>query len=116
MFPEHRQGGCLNYHPRQPVTTPDCSSGEEIFRNIQPEHPLVQLEASPSHPIVSHMREDTIPLQVPSFWQNQKMAQNTPFRQEDPFCTVGSTCTFIQSTSKYPNLKQLFVLFISLHV
>jgi len=59
MFPEHRQGGCLNYHPRQPVTTPDCSSGEEIFRNIQPEHPLVQLEASPSHPIVSHMREDT---------------------------------------------------------
>jgi len=35
--------------------------GEELFSNIQPESPLVQLEAIPSHPISSYMGEEADP-------------------------------------------------------
>lgn len=92
MFPEHRQGGCLNYHPRQPVTTPDCSSGEEIFRNIQPEHPLVQLEASPSHPIAATCEKRPTP---EAHWDTRCPAQDeTQSYLPTVTCVtyVGSSC------------------------
>ena len=54
MFPEHLQGRWLNYLPKQPIPAPDHSFREEIFPNIQPEPPLAQLEAIPSHPVSSY--------------------------------------------------------------
>jgi len=36
----------------------DRSFGEEIFPSIQPEHPLVQLEAIPSRSITSYVGEE----------------------------------------------------------
>jgi len=41
----------------QPIPAPDLSLGE-LFPNIQPESPLEQLEAIPSSPISSYMREE----------------------------------------------------------
>ena len=37
---------------------PDHPFREEIFPNIQPEPPLVQLDAIPSHPITSYVGEE----------------------------------------------------------
>ena len=40
---------------------PDCSLREEVFPNIQPESPLVQLKAIPSSPIASYVGEEAGP-------------------------------------------------------
>ena len=37
----------------QPIPVPDHSLREELFPNVQPESPLLQLEAMPSCPIAS---------------------------------------------------------------
>ena len=58
MFLEHLQVQPLHHLPGQPVPAPDHSVGEEEFPNIQPESPLVQLEAIPSHPIDSYVGEE----------------------------------------------------------
>ena len=52
--------------PGQPIPVPDLSL-DEVFPNVQPESPLAQLEAIPSSPITSYMREeaDLISLQSP---------------------------------------------------
>ena len=44
--------------PGQPVPVPDQSI-RELFPNIHPESPLAQLEAIPSSPITSYVREET---------------------------------------------------------
>jgi len=54
MFLEHLQGWWLRNFPGQP----DHSFGEEIFPNIQPESPLVQLNAIPSSHITSYLQEE----------------------------------------------------------
>ena len=43
------------------VPAPDQSLGEEVFLNVQPESPLMQLEAILSCPIASYMGEEAIP-------------------------------------------------------
>jgi len=48
---EPLQGWGLPHCPGQPAPTPHCSFREEIFPNIQSEPPLMQLEATASHPI-----------------------------------------------------------------
>ena len=40
---------------------PDCSFREEIFHSMQPEPPLVQLQAITSHPISSCWGEEGSP-------------------------------------------------------
>ena len=40
---------------------PNYSLGEEIFPNIKPEPPVVQLAAIPSHPIASYPEEEADP-------------------------------------------------------
>ena len=40
---------------------PDHSFGKEVFPNVQPEYPLVQLEAIPSSPITSYLGEEADP-------------------------------------------------------
>jgi len=45
MFLEQLQGWWLHHLPGQPIPVPDLSLREELFPNIQPESPLVQLEA-----------------------------------------------------------------------
>ena len=47
--------------PWQPIPMPDHSFGEEIFPNTQPEPPLAQYEAIPSHPIDSYRRKGQSP-------------------------------------------------------
>ena len=61
MFLEHLQGWWLHHLPGQPIPVPDLSLREELFPNIQPESPLVQLEAIPSSPIASYMGEEADP-------------------------------------------------------
>lgn len=41
-------GGGDSHFAEWPVPAPDHSLGEGIFPNIQPEYPMVQLEAIPS--------------------------------------------------------------------
>ena len=43
------------------VPAPDQPLGEEVFLNVQPESPLMQLEAILSCPIASYMGEEAIP-------------------------------------------------------
>ena len=42
----------------QPIPVPDHPFREVVFPNVQPEPSLAQLEAIPSSPITSHMREE----------------------------------------------------------
>jgi len=44
--------------PGQPIPVPDHFMGEEFFPNVQPESPLMQLEATPSSPIASYKGEE----------------------------------------------------------
>ena len=44
--------------PGQPIPAPDHSLREEVFPNVQPESPLVQLEVIPSSFIASYMGEE----------------------------------------------------------
>ena len=48
-------------HPWQSIPVPDHSFGGKVFPNIQPEPPLAQLEAIPSHPIASYLGEEADP-------------------------------------------------------
>ena len=59
MFLEHRKGK-LDHLPGQPIPLPDHSF-KEILTIIQPEPPLVLLEAIPSHPITSYAGEEADP-------------------------------------------------------
>ena len=45
----------------QPLPVPDHSFGEEVLLNIQPESPMLQLEAIPSSPIASYVGEEADP-------------------------------------------------------
>ena len=58
MFLEHLQVWWLHHLPGQDIPVPDRSLGKVLFPNIQPESPLAQLEAIPSSPITSYMREE----------------------------------------------------------
>ena len=51
MFLEHLHGQRLHHLPGQPIPVPYRPFREKAFPNIQPESPLVQLEAIPSCPI-----------------------------------------------------------------
>lgn len=44
-FLEHFRGWRLHHFPREPIPMLNYSFSEEIFPNIQPESPIVQLEA-----------------------------------------------------------------------
>jgi len=57
MFLEHLRGQWLNLLPGQPVPVPKHSFGEEMFPNVQPEHPLMQLVAILSHSITNYVGE-----------------------------------------------------------
>jgi len=59
MFFEHLQGWGLHHCPGQPVPMSDHSFSKEIFHNIQPKPPLMQPEATSSHPIASYLGEET---------------------------------------------------------
>ena len=48
---------------------PDHSFGKEVFPNVQPEYPLVQLEAIPSSPITSYLGEEADPHLITTFLQ-----------------------------------------------
>ena len=61
MFLEHVQGRWLHHLPGQPIPVPDHSFRKAVFPNVQPESPLAQLEAIPSSPIASYMREEADP-------------------------------------------------------
>jgi len=61
MFLEHLHGQWLHHLPGQPIPVPDHPFREVVFPNVQPESPLVQLEAIPSSPITSHTREEADP-------------------------------------------------------
>jgi len=61
MLFEHLQGEWLHHLPGQPIPVSDHPFTEVVFPNIQPEPSLVQLEAIPSSPITSHMREEADP-------------------------------------------------------
>ena len=52
MFLERLRGQWLHHLPGQPVPMPHHSFWGETFPDIQPESPMVQLEAIPSCPIV----------------------------------------------------------------
>jgi len=56
MFLEHLQGWWLHHLPGQPIPASDRIL-REVLPNVQPESPLVQLEAMPSSPIASYMGE-----------------------------------------------------------
>ena len=51
MFLEHSKDGDSISSPGQPIPALDHAFREQIFPTIQPEPPLVQLEAIPSSPI-----------------------------------------------------------------
>ena len=53
----------------QLILVPDYSFGEEIFLNMQPEPPLVHLEAIPSYPITSYAEEEADPHLTTTFFQ-----------------------------------------------
>ena len=55
MLLEHLQGLLLNHLPGQPISGPKHYFREAIFPNVQPEYPLVQLEATPPSPIASYI-------------------------------------------------------------
>ncbi|KAK4818705.1 hypothetical protein QYF61_017926, partial [Mycteria americana] len=55
----YRGGWGLHHIPGQPVPMLDNPSSEEIFPNIQPKPPLVQLEAISSHPITCYLGKET---------------------------------------------------------
>ena len=57
-MPQHHQ---LHHLPGQGIPASDHSLREGVFPNIQPESPLVLLEAFPSSPIASYMEEETKP-------------------------------------------------------
>jgi len=79
MVLEHLQGQWLNHFPRQPVSEPDHSFGEQVFPNIQTEPPLVYLEAIPFRPISCHLGEEANPhLATTSFMAVVKIDQVTP--------------------------------------
>ena len=58
---ERCQGQWLHHHLGKPVLILQYSFWEQILPNIQPEPPLAQLEATPSHPINSYMGEKADP-------------------------------------------------------
>lgn len=51
----------LHHFPGHPVPDPDDSFGEEVFPHVQPQSPLVQLQAIPSGSIASYMGEEYNP-------------------------------------------------------
>ena len=61
MFFEHLQGRWLHHLCGQPIPVPDHPFRKVVFPNVQPEPSLAQLEAIPSSPITSHMREEADP-------------------------------------------------------
>jgi len=67
MFLEHLQQ--LHHLARQPVPENKQSFGEEIFTNVQPQPPLVQLEVISSSPIASYMGEGANPHFIAAFFQ-----------------------------------------------
>ena len=58
-FFEPLQGWRLHHCPEQPGPVPDNSFCEDIFPNVQPKPPLMQLEAIASHPIAGYLGEET---------------------------------------------------------
>jgi len=59
MFFEPLQGWGLHHCPGQPGPMSDRSFSKELFSNIQPKPPLMQLEAISSHPIAGYLGEET---------------------------------------------------------
>ena len=84
MFLEH-----LNCLPGQAVPVFHHSFRDKIFPNIQPEPPLAQLEAIPSHPIASHLGEEANPqLTTASFQgvvESEKVSSEPPLLQNQQF-------------------------------
>ena len=60
MFLGHLQGQWLQHLPGQPIPVPDHSF-RVVFPNIQPQSPMVQLEAILSSPIAGYMGEEANP-------------------------------------------------------
>ena len=61
---------------------PDHSLGEEMFPNNQPEPPMVQRKAIPSHPITIYVVEDANPHLVTTFRavvERHKVSPAPPF-------------------------------------
>ena len=58
-FFEHLQGQGLHHFPGQPIPMPDKPFSKEFFPDTQSKPPLMQLEASSSHPIASYLEEET---------------------------------------------------------
>ena len=73
--------------PGQPIPAPDHSIRKAVFPNIQPESPVVQLEAVLSSPISSSMREEadpqltTVSLQV--VIESNKVSPEPPLLQTE---------------------------------
>lgn len=61
MVLQYLQGQWFHHLSGQPVPLPDHTLWEELFPKTQPESLLVQLEAIPTNPIVSYMREEAKP-------------------------------------------------------
>ena len=80
MVPEHLQGWWLYNPPGQPVPLQHRSFWEDIFRNIQPEHPLVQLKAITSCPSIDSWEKGSTPasLQPPLRKLDREPAHPTP--------------------------------------
>jgi len=80
MFLENHQGRWLHHLSEQPIPAPDHPPGEELFPNIQPESPMMQLEAIISNPITSYMGEEANPHLtttslhvILSIWQSKRL-------------------------------------------
>ena len=59
MSVKYLQEWSLNHLPGKPVPTLDSPFSKEIFPNIQPKPPLMQLEAIASRPVTVYLGEET---------------------------------------------------------
>ena len=62
---KHIQGWWLNHLPGQPIPVLNNPFCKEVFPDIQPKPPLVQLEAISPHPVTCQQWEETNPM----WWQ-----------------------------------------------
>ena len=81
MFLEHAQEWRLHHLPAQPIPAPDPPH-REVFPNVQPESPLVQLAPIPSSPITSYTGEEAdFPITTISF---QRIVHSDEVSPEPP--------------------------------
>ncbi|KAK4827707.1 LOW QUALITY PROTEIN: hypothetical protein QYF61_020985 [Mycteria americana] len=96
----------------EPVPVLDNPYGEEIFPNIQPKPPLVQLEAISSHPITCYLGEETDPhLSKPHFRLNSPSSLSCSSQDlfSRPFTSFVALLWTRSSTSmRRPKLNTVF--------